>query len=120
MLREIYRGLRGIGETIRTNFEDVARTLGIDGADGGTIGAAVRTFEEGGLVETGTDDDGRFVRFLDVPGKVDLTQTSRYAEGLAEREAFERFCGLALGADAETLEQIVNRPIYPDRVPLER
>jgi hypothetical protein len=100
-------------------YDDVARTLDLDMAEGATIGAAVRIFEEAGLVITGTDDDGRFVRFVDVAGKVDLTTTARYAEAQAERDAFERFCGLALGADAKTLEQIVNRPIYPDRIPLE-
>jgi hypothetical protein len=49
-----------------------------------------------------------------------LTTTARYEEGLAERESFDRFCGLALEAEAASLEQIINRPIYPDGVPLER
>ena len=98
--------------------EDIARTLDLDMADGATVGAAVRIFAEGRLVETGSDDDGRFIRFLEVPGKVDLTQTTRFAEGEAERENFDRFCGLALGAEAATLEAIINRPIYPDRVAL--
>ncbi|MBD5654736.1 MAG: single-stranded-DNA-specific exonuclease RecJ, partial [Candidatus Eremiobacteraeota bacterium] len=121
MLRELYRGMRGLaaGDVLRMTYEDIARTLDLDKADGSTVGCAVRIFVEGGLVDAGTDDDGRFVRFLASAGKVDLTQTSRYAEGIAEREAFERFCGLALAADAPTLEQIINRPIYPDRVALE-
>ena len=120
VLREVYRGMRGLAsaDMLRTNAEDIARTLELDLVKGQTVSAAVRIFAEAGLVETGTDDDGRFVRFLEAPAKVDLTQTTRYAEGQAEREAFERFCGLALAADAPTLEQIVNRPIYPDRVPL--
>jgi single-stranded-DNA-specific exonuclease len=125
VLRELYRGMRGLAavdpacdvETLRMTYEDVARTLDLDMADGSTVRVAVRIFEEGGLVETGSDDDGRFVRFLE-SGKVDLTKTARFAEALAERDAFERFCGLALSADAMTLEQIVNRPIYPDRVAL--
>jgi single-stranded-DNA-specific exonuclease len=123
VLRELYRGVRGLASdgVVRMTHEDIARTLEIDMAkDGRTVGAALRIFEEAGLVSSGTDDDGRFVRFLEVAGKVDLTATSRYAEGIAEREAFERFCDLALTADAPTLEQIVNRPIYPDRVPLAR
>jgi single-stranded-DNA-specific exonuclease len=122
MLRELYRGMRGLAreDVLRMNYEDVARTLAIEHSDGSTVGSAVRTFVEGGLAESGTDDDGRFVRFLSVAGKVDLTKTTRYAEGLAEREAFERFCALALTADAATLEQIVNRPIYPDHVALLR
>jgi len=121
-LRELYRGMRGIASdgVLRTNYEDVARILGFECVDGSTVGAAVRIFEEAGLVTTGVDDDGRFVRFAAARGKVDLTKTARYAEGQAERENFERFCALALEADAATLQQIINRPIYPDRVALER
>ena len=120
VLRELYRGMRGLAsdDMLRTTHEDIARTLDLDMADGSTIGAAVRIFEEAGLISSGVDDDGRFIRFKVVDGKVDLTATARYAEGQAERESFERFCALALGADAPTLEAIVNRPIYPDRVPL--
>ncbi len=120
-LRELYRGMKSLasGDVLRMTYEDVARTLDLDVADGSTVGGAVRIFAEGGLVETGTDDDGRFVRFVHAPQKVDLTKTSRYAEGLAEREGFEKFCGLALQADAATLETIVNRPIYPDQIALE-
>jgi single-stranded-DNA-specific exonuclease len=121
LLRELYRGMRGLasGDVLRITYEDVARTLDLDMADGSTVGTAVRIFAEGGLVESGTDDDGRFVRFLEVAEKIDLTKTARYAEAQAERDAFERFCGLALGADVKTLEQIINRPIYPDRIALE-
>jgi single-stranded-DNA-specific exonuclease len=121
LLRELYRGMRGLAsaDVLRMTYEDVARTLDLDMADGSTVGTAVRIFAEGGLVESGTDDDGRFVRFLEVAEKIDLTKTARYAEAQAERDAFERFCGLALGADVRTLEQIINRPIYPDRIALE-
>jgi single-stranded-DNA-specific exonuclease len=121
VLRELYRGMRGLAseDVLRMNYEDIARTLQLDKAEGATVGIAVRIFEEGGLVSTGLDDDGRFVRFREVSGKVDLTKTTRYAENQAERDAFERFCRLALEADAKTLETVINRPIYPDRVPLE-
>jgi len=122
VLRELYRAMRALAslDVVRTNYEDIARTLELDNVDGSTISAAVRIWEEAGLVATGRDDDGRFVRFLDFAGKVDLTKTARYAEAEAERESFELFCKLALSADATTLEQIINRPIYPDRVPLEK
>ncbi len=119
-LRELYRGMRGLAahDMLRMGYDDLARTLDLNMTDGATVGAAVRIFVEGGLAEAGLDDDGRFVRFLDVAHKVDLTAIARFAEGQAEREAFERFCELALKADAATLEQIINRPIYPNGVPL--
>ena len=85
-----------------------------------TIGVALRIFADAGLVEAGDDDEGRYVRLLEVPAKVDLTQNARYAEGEAERESFERFCSLVLSAPGETLERIINRPIYPQTVPLIR
>jgi single-stranded-DNA-specific exonuclease len=121
-LREIYKGLKGLAsdDVLRLNAEDVARTLELDIVDGRTIAIAVRIFEDAGLVATGIDDDGRFVRFLPASARVDLTRTTRFAEGQAERDSFERFCTLALSADAETLEAVINRPIYPDDVPLER
>jgi len=122
VLRELYRGMRGLapGDALRMSFEDISRTLELDMVDAGTVSTAARIFAEAGLVETGSDDDGRFIRFREVAAKVDLTNTARYAEALVEREAFERFCGLALTADAPTLQQIINRPIYPDGVPLRR
>ncbi|MGH7757264.1 MAG: hypothetical protein ACREM8_13410, partial [Vulcanimicrobiaceae bacterium] len=121
-LRELYRGMHGLtaDETVRMTYEDIASTLAIERVDGSTVGAAVRIFEEAGLVDVGIDDDGRYVRFKPVTGRVDLTATTRYAEGEAERESFDRFCRLALGADAATLEQVVNRPIFPTGVPLRR
>jgi single-stranded-DNA-specific exonuclease len=120
VLRELYRGMRGLASagTLRMSYEDIARTLELDTVEGETVSAATRIFAEAGLADTGTDDDGRFIRFLEVAAKVDLTNTARFAEALAEREAFERFCVLALTADAPTLQQIINRPIYPDRVAL--
>ena len=96
------------------------RSLDFDRVDGSTVGAAVRIFADAGLVDIGDDDDGRFVRFLPVSGKVDLTQTERFAEGEAEREAFAAFCSVALTARADVLEALIDRPIYPSGVPLLR
>lgn len=119
-LRELYRGMRGLAgpDGLRMTYEDIARTLELETVDGSTVGAAVRIFEEAGLVTVGRDDDGRYVRFREAQGRVDLTRTTRYAEGEAERESFARFCALALESDASVLESIVNRPIFPDAVPL--
>jgi hypothetical protein len=80
----------------------------------------VRIFEDERLVETGVDEDGRYIRFVPANGKVDLTKNERFAEGEAAREDFARFCDLILSADAQTLQRIINRPIYPERVELRR
>lgn len=122
MLRAIYKGLKGIAAEgiIRTPLAEVARVLEFDKANDRTVGAAVRIFEDEGLVETGIDEDGRYVKFLPAGGKVDMTQNDRFAEGEAAREDFARFCDFVLSADAPTLERIINRPIYPERIDLVR
>lgn len=122
VLRALYKGMRHIAADgmLRMTFVDIARTLELDKADERTVSAAIRIFEDEGLVETGVDDDGRFVRFLPVDGKVDMTQNERFAEGEAAREDFSKFSDFVLTAKAETLERVINRPIYPERVELRR
>ena len=119
-LRGIYRGMKSIAGDgmIRLTYADIASALdqGDKVADR-TIGAAVRIFNDAGLVELGEDDDGRYVRFLEVSGKVDLTQNERFAEGEAERESFKEFCELVLKAQPDVLQTVINRPIYPSNVP---
>jgi hypothetical protein len=99
-------------------YADIAAAIDLgDKVADRTIGSAVRIFSDAGLIELGEDDDGRFVRFREVDGKVDLTQNERFAEGEAERESFKAYCELALKAAPEVLQTIVNRPIYPSNVP---
>lgn len=118
VLRELYKGMRGLAANgdLRMTFVDIARTLDLDKANERTVATAVRIFEDEQLLETGIDDDGRYLRFLPASGKVDLTKNERFAEGEAAREDFARFCELILTADAQTLQRIINRPIYPERV----
>ena len=122
VLRALYKGMRAIaaGGIVRMTYVDIARTLELDKANERTVSVAVRIFEDEGLVETGIDDDGRYIRFVPVDGKVDLTKNERFAEGEAAREDFARFCDLILTAQASALERIINRPIYPQRVELVR
>jgi len=121
-LRRLYAALKRLAPegTLRMTFADVADTLGFDRVDGGTVGIAIRIFADVGLVELGEDDDGRYVRFLPPVGKVDLTASERYIEGEAERDAFARFCDIALTASPAVLEALIDRPIYPSDVPLKR
>ena len=122
VLRALYRGIRGLarGNDVRMTFVDIARTLELEKVNERTVSSAVHIFEDEGLIELGEDDDGRYVRFLRVDGKVDLERNERFAEGEAERESFKRFCELVLSARADDLERIINRPIYPQRVELLR
>jgi single-stranded-DNA-specific exonuclease len=122
VLRELYKGMRGLAAdgVLRMTFVDIARTLDLDKANERTVGTAVRIFEDEHLVETGMDEDGRYLKFLPAAGKVDLTKNERFAEGEAAREDFARFCDLIVNANAQTLQRIINRPIYPERVEMRR
>ncbi|MBV9232858.1 MAG: DEAD/DEAH box helicase [Candidatus Eremiobacteraeota bacterium] len=121
-LREIYRGLKAMASSnaIRADNAAIAGVLGIRGVETQTIRAALQIFADAQLIEVGEDDDGRYVRLLPVRGRVEMERNERYAEGEATREAFARFCELALRAPAATLERLINRPIYPSRVDLSR
>jgi single-stranded-DNA-specific exonuclease len=120
LLREIYKGMRGLasGGYLRSTFVDIARTLELDKANERTISVASRIFEDAGLLQSGLDDDGRFMRFLPATQRVDMTKNERFAEGEAEREDFSKFCNLILSASTGALQSIINRPIYPQGVPL--
>ncbi|MFN2460688.1 MAG: DEAD/DEAH box helicase [Candidatus Velthaea sp.] len=121
-LRGMYRELRKTapGGTLHATNADLAAMLDMDKVDAGTVAGAFRIFADAGLVDVGEDDEGRFVRFREVAGKVDLTRNARFAEGEAERENFQKFCELVLTAQASVLENVINRPIYPSNVPLIR
>ncbi|MBV8748771.1 MAG: ATP-dependent DNA helicase RecQ, partial [Candidatus Eremiobacteraeota bacterium] len=120
-LRKLYGAMKRLAAadgTLRSTYADIAATLDFDRVAGSTISAAVRIFADAGLVDVSEDDDGRYVRFRAVDGKVDLTKTERFAEGEAERDAFASFCEIVLTAKPEVLEALINRPIYPGGVPL--
>lgn len=121
-LRAIYRELRSLArdDVVRGSYADLAEKLDIDAVRERTIGAALRIFAESRLVDVGEDDEGRFVRLLATQGRIDLERNERYAEGEATRAAFRSFCDLALTAEPDHLERIINRPIYPSAVDLRR
>ncbi len=116
VLRRLYAEMRALARngTLRASFVEIARTLDIDKANERTIAAAVRIFEDEDLVESLEDDEGRYMHFLPVSGKIDMTRNERFAEGEAERESFKRFADVVLTARIEDLERLVNRPIYPN------
>lgn len=121
LLREIYRSLKNLAQasgqsTVRGGDADIAGVLGSERIRDRHVTAALRIFADSNLVEIGEDDEGRYVRFLPVTGRIEMERNERYAEGEATREAFVRFAEMALNAPASTLERIINRPIYPSSV----
>ena len=117
-LRAIYRGMRSLasGDVLRGGNADIAGKLDLDKVRDRTVAAALRIFGDCGLIEVAEDDEGRYVRFLPVSEKIDMRDNERFAEGEAIRDSFVRFCDVVLSAPAESLERIINRPIYPSGV----
>jgi single-stranded-DNA-specific exonuclease len=122
VLRNLYRGMKAMSHEglLHRSNNDIAATLDLDKVRDRTVAAALRIFTDAGLVEVAEDEEGRYIRFLPVSEKVDMERNERFAEGEAIRDNFGRFCELALTASAQTLERIINRPIYPTDVDLLR
>ena len=122
LLRELYRGMKSLSGSgvVRGGDAAIAGMLGMDRVGDRTIAAAVRIFADCALIEAGDDEEGRYLRFLPVSGRVEMKRNERYAEGEAIREAFGRFADVALSAPADTLERVINRPIYPSSAVLRK
>ncbi|HTW83712.1 MAG TPA: DEAD/DEAH box helicase [Candidatus Sulfotelmatobacter sp.] len=120
-LRALYAATKRLAAdgVLRMTAADIAASVDLERVEGSTVNAAFRIFADAGLVAVDEDDDGRFVRFLAVDGKVDITATERFAEGEAIRAAFAAFCDVVLTAKPDVLESLIDRPIYPSGVALQ-
>lgn len=85
-------------------------TLGADACR-----SALKVFEELELicVDDDADDGMRRVRMNDGAGKVELTDSVYYREGMEERETFSRFRNWAIGASPDDIHGRIVRPILP-------
>ncbi len=81
----------------------------------------VTVFRELGLIDTKTTYTmGHMTRTVHVnegAGRVKLTDSVRYREGLDERRVFDDFCEWALRADGSALRIRISRPIVPEDRP---
>lgn len=82
-----------------------------------SVECAIAVFRELGLIETragDADDRQRIIRMIEADGKVELTDSVRYREGLDEIEVFRAFRAWVLDGTAEELRARISRPILPD------
>jgi len=82
-----------------------------------SIECAIAVFRELGLVETRTafaaGQETRSVRVLPGAGRVELTDSVRYREGLDEQAIFASFKQWILAESTTNLQQRIQRPILP-------
>ncbi len=125
-MAQIYRELRGMQrQTGQEDFcisdDDLAvrcsRRMPGFKVDTRMCENGMAVFRELGLVRTGTAPDGRCVRVCEVSGKVELTDSVRYREGLGEVDTFMRFRDWVMTSAADDLRECLIRPILPDDGP---
>lgn len=124
---QIYRCLRTLQQASAEEFftisnVDLARTASTEAFPvcAASASCAVSVFRELGLIEThaafGLDGMARSIHVKQTTGKVELSDSVRYREGLDEREMFRRFRDWAMKSDAKTFHARIAFPILPQRV----
>lgn len=130
-MAQIYRGLRAIQQSVPQSFfeldaDDVARRatrLFGTTVTPEQVNNGVAVFEELGLLETKTEDDKqassassavkRFVYVVDYKGKVELSDSVQYREGLDEFDSFMTFKDWVLGSSVDQLQDRIRHPLLP-------
>ena len=133
-MAQIYRGLRALQQASQQSFfeldaEDVARRatrLFGTTVTPEQVALGVSVFEELGLVETKTEDRKqdsqdssasssakRFIYVVDYKGKVELSDSVQYREGLDEFDSFMTFKDWVLGSSADQLQDRIRHPLLP-------
>ncbi len=122
-LATLYRVLREIAEKEGDGFEitnaelsersrKLRRRFGLDERG---VSSAIGIFRDLGFVSGEGHGSYRRLTLLPTSGKVELTESVRYAEGLDEIEQFQAFRRWALDSTAAELLARFNRPILPTR-----
>ena len=111
--RESARADRWIEATNAELAEDVKHTHPRSHLSDRGVSTGMGIFREVALVEGEGTGSYRRLRLLPVEGKVDLTASVRFAEGVDEVEEFAAFRAWVLGAPADELLQAFDRPILP-------
>ena len=129
VLAEVYRTLRTWqrktpGEFFEMADGELAHIVSGTGCEITAASAAcgIAVFRELGLIEThvayASGEGARMVRVKEGAGRVELTDSVRYREGLGERDIFKAFYEWVIDCDCARLEQRVSGPITPQMKPL--
>ncbi len=125
-MAQIYRSLRALQQASGQSFftldeDDVAhRATRLFGntVTPAQVQVGVAVFEELGLVETKSDEAcGNSVKqsiyVVDYKGKVELSDSVQYREGLDEFDSFMTFKDWVLGSSADQLQDRIRHPLLP-------
>lgn len=123
-MASIYRTLRALQRQHTDFFPLVEDTVvrAVESMLGTTlvpaqVGCGIAVFEELGLVKTQvTPQDNKPIQnvyVVDYKGKVELTDSVRYREGMDELDSFNAFKEWVLGCSVEQLQQRIQHPLLP-------
>ena len=125
-MAQIYRSLRALQQASGQSFftldeDDVAhRATRLFGntVTPAQVQVGIAVFEELGLVETKSDEAcGNSVKqsiyVVDYKGKVELSDSVQYREGLDEFDSFMTFKDWVLGSSADQLQDRIRHPLLP-------
>ena len=99
-----------------TDRDIAAMCLAIDArtpVDERMVESGIAIFEELGFTSVSGVEAARRIEMVENPGRMELTASIRYLEGLRTRNAFDAFRRWALDAPARDMLARVNRPITP-------
>lgn len=111
-----HRGTTGEPSFLASDLDIAQMCLAIDArtpVDERSVPCGVAIFEELGFVRVTGSDAGRRIEMTQNPGRVELSNSTRYLEGIRARCEFASFRGWALSATAHDMLARVNRPITP-------
>ncbi|MCR4442055.1 MAG: single-stranded-DNA-specific exonuclease RecJ [Peptococcaceae bacterium] len=122
VLRKVYLYLREMAQKANplqvTNAEikEAMQAAGLKNFREQTASACLAILEELGLVLREMEGNRRQIHFAPPPpGKLDLSDSVRYLEGLGEWEEFQEFSAFALQENSEEILAAVNKPIIPGK-----
>ena len=131
MMARVYRWLRQEqrahrGMPVRLGPDDFCRLAQRekDPVSEGAAECGIRVFRELGLIDADTvftaGETRCVIRVHEDAGRVELTDSVRYREGLGEQDIFRAFKDWALGSPSVILQRRVCRPIVPEDHELKR
>lgn len=132
VMAQVYRQLRlrqrqQPGNPFPLDPDDLAAqaSAGFKEVSPASVACGLKVFTELGLIDVqpagracaGGQPAAYFVRVNEEAGRVELTDSVRYSEGLGERSVFEAFRAWALACDSQGLTIRVSHPIVPGVLP---
>lgn len=122
-LAAVYRALKDIelkeGNHFSVSNGEIAQRAnaylprGVAKIDDKGVSTGIGVFRDLGFLTTQGRSVARLIEMLPVAGKLDLTSSTRYSEGLDEIDEFDNFRQWVLAASPEELLERFNKPILP-------